>query len=93
MKIKELRAFIADLPDDDVVFSCFYSKDEADEYTRDFLEVKNLTEKEWQYVVKKLDEDEGVWAELTSAFRYYIEHRTVQRLGSKRKVRFNDDSK
>lgn len=93
MKVKQIKETIAEWSDDDEIFVCFFSKEEADEHATDALQVKQLTDKEWLYVIDKLNNDEPMWAEIMSAFRYHIEAKTIQRLGSKRKVRFNVNSK
>jgi hypothetical protein len=36
-------------------------------------ESKNLTDEEWQYVIKKMSNDDGIWQQLNEAFAYYIE--------------------
>jgi hypothetical protein len=32
-----------------------------------------ITDDEWLYVVKKMQDDEGVWQELNESFKYYVE--------------------
>lgn len=93
MKIKELKTTIEELPDNDEIFVCFFTREEADNYAEDSLDAKALNDKEWSSIVAKLESDEVVWAELYSAFRYYIENKTQRRLGDKRKVRFHVNSK
>lgn len=80
MRVGQIRTNIEDLSDEVEIFIAWYDKDEANEHVQnnvlegqDWDESKNLTDEEWQYVIKKMGNDDGIWQQLNEAFAYYIE--------------------
>ena len=76
MKVRELKEIIKDMSDDDLVFVALYYKEESEEHIRENLndgEDFFITNEQWEEVVEKMDRDEGIWSELTDAWRDYIE--------------------
>ena len=76
MKISHLKEVINLMSDDDLVFVAMFDKDEAEEHIRENLndgEDFSITNEQWEEVVEKMDRDEGIWSELTDAWRDYIE--------------------
>jgi hypothetical protein len=80
MRVGQIRTNIEDLSDEVEIFIAWYDKDEANEHVQNNVlegqewdESKNLTDEEWQYVIKKMGNDDGIWQQLNEAFAYYIE--------------------
>ena len=76
MKVSHLKEVINLMSDDDLVFVAMFDKDEAEEHIRENLndgEDFSITNEQWEEVVEKMDRDEGIWSELTDAWRDYIE--------------------
>jgi hypothetical protein len=80
MRVGQIRTNIEDLSDEVEIFIAWYDKDEANEHVQNNVlegqewdESKNLTDEEWQYVIKKMSNDDGIWQQLNEAFAYYIE--------------------
>jgi hypothetical protein len=76
MKVKELKEIIKDMSDDDLVFVALYYKEESEEHIRENLnegEDFSITNEQWEEVVEKMDRDEGIWSELSGAWRDYLE--------------------
>jgi hypothetical protein len=96
MNIGEIRVLIEDKGDSEVVFAPWFDKEEAEEHIQNNLmedfgasnDVK-LTAEEWQLIVNKLSNDDGIWNELYESFRYYIE----QVIELREKGEANDNSK
>jgi hypothetical protein len=96
MRVGQIRTNIEDLSDEVEIFIAWYDKDEANEHVQnnvlegqDWDESKNLTDEEWQYVIKKMGNDDGIWQQLNEAFAYYIE----QAIEDREKGKSNDNSK
>jgi hypothetical protein len=80
MRVGQIRTNIEDLSDEVEIFIAWYDKDEANEHIQNNVlegqewdDSKNLTDEEWQYVIKKMSNDDGIWQQLNEAFAYYIE--------------------
>lgn len=78
MKIGQVRNLIEGMADYEEMFVAIYDKDEANEHIENNLDstdgtVALLSKEEWSEIVEKMNQDEGVWEELSNAFRDYIE--------------------
>lgn len=71
--IKQLREWIADRPDDEIIFCCVYDKSDADEFAEEQMEQLPLQDNEWSEIVNKLNNDEGIWREIVDSWQYYLE--------------------
>lgn len=80
MRVGQIRTNIEQLSDDVEIFIAWYDLDEAQEHIQNNLmedfgqsnDIK-LTADEWQYVVNKMNNDDGIWNELNESFKYYVE--------------------
>ena len=80
MRVGQIRTNIEELSDEVEIFIAWYDKDEANEHIQnnvlegeDYDESKNLTDEEWQFVINKMGNDDGIWQQLNEAFAYYVE--------------------
>lgn len=76
--------------DDDLLFVALFEKDEADEHAMSNLNDEKdfkFTDEQWESIVESMDRDEGVWEEITNAFRHYVEMKYNETKGK------NDNSK
>jgi hypothetical protein len=96
MRVGEIRTLIEDKGDEELVFAPWFDKDEAEEHIQnnlmeDFGKSNDvtLTANEWELIVNKMSNDDGIWNELYESFKYYIE----QVIESREKGEANDDSK
>jgi hypothetical protein len=96
MRVGQIRNNIEGLSDDEEIFIAWYDKEEAQEHIQnnlmeDFGKSSDivLTQDEWFYVVKKMQNDDGIWNELNESFKYYVEEIIEKRA----KGKANDDSK
>jgi hypothetical protein len=96
MRVGQIRNNIEGLSDDEEIFIAWYDKEEAQEHIQnnlmeDFNKSSDivLTQDEWFYVVKKMQNDDGIWNELNESFKYYVEEIIEKRA----KGKANDDSK
>lgn len=90
MKVSQLKSIIKDMYDDDLLFVALFEKDEADEHAMSNLNDEKdfkFTDKQWEDIIEQMDRDEGVWEEITNAFRHYIEMKYNEQKGN------NDNSK
>lgn len=67
MKIKHLRNKIAKYSDDANVICFILEKDEAV-----YLSGEPLTEKEWELIAEKTNEDDLVWSTIEKSLRYEV---------------------
>lgn len=77
--IKQLREWIADRNDDEIIFCCLYDKSDADEFAEEQMEQPLLTDNEWSDIVNKLNNDEGIWQEITESWWYYLQRKLSER--------------
>ena len=96
MRVGQIRTNIEDLGDEVEIFIAWYDKDEANEHVQNNVlegqewdESKNLTDDEWQFVIKKMSNDDGIWQQLNEAFAYYVE----QVIENREKGKSDDNSK
>ncbi len=80
MRVGQIRTNIEQLSDDVEIFIAWYDQDEANEHIQNNVlegtewdDTKNLTKDEWQFVIKKMSDDDGIWQQLNEAFAYYVE--------------------
>lgn len=71
--IKELREWIADRTDDEIIFCWVYDKSDADDFAEEQMEQPPLQDNEWSEIVNKLNNDEGIWREIVDSWQYYLE--------------------
>lgn len=71
--IKQLREWIADRPDDEIIFCWVYDKSDADDFAEEQMEQPPLQDNEWSEIVNKLNNDEGIWREIVDSWQYYLE--------------------
>jgi hypothetical protein len=86
MRVGQIRTNIEELGDEVEIFIAWYDQDEANEHIQnnvlegeDYDESKNLTQEEWQFVIKKMGNDDGIWQQLNEAFAYYVEQAVENR--------------
>jgi hypothetical protein len=86
MRVGQIRTNIEELSDEVEIFIAWYDQDEANEHIQnnmlegeDYDESKNLTQEEWQFVIKKMGNDDGIWQQLNEAFAYYVEQAVENR--------------
>ena len=84
MITKYIKETVASWKESDEVFYAYYDKDEADDYIESNLEEDEakLTDEEWSEVVRRMDNDEGIWHELSQAFQHYINETIAKRKGN-----------
>ena len=78
MKVSHLKQVIEDIPNDAILFVAIFDKDEADEHAMSNLNDEQdfkFTDEQWENIVERMDRDEGIWGELMSSWRYYIEQK------------------
>jgi len=78
MKVSHLKQVIEDIPNDAILFVAIFDKDEADEHAMSNLNDEQdfkFTDEQWENIVERMDRDEGIWDELMSSWRYYIEQK------------------
>jgi hypothetical protein len=78
MKVSHLKQVIEDIPNDAILFVAIFDKDEADEHAMSNLNDEKdfkFTDEQWENIVERMDRDEGIWDELMSSWRYYIEQK------------------
>lgn len=76
MKISYLKEVINLMSDDDLVFVAIFDKADSEEHIRENLNDGkdfSITNEQWEEVVEQMDRDQGIWSELTDAWRDYIE--------------------
>jgi len=80
MRVGQIRTNIEQLSDEVEIFIAWYDQDEANEHIQNNVlegtewdDTKNLTKDEWQFVIKKMSDDDGIWQQLNEAFAYYVE--------------------
>lgn len=76
MKVSHLKDIIKHMDDDDLIFVAIYDKEESEEHIRENLndgEDFSITQEQWEEVVEKMDRDEGIWSEISDAWRDYLE--------------------
>jgi hypothetical protein len=80
MRVGQIRTNIEQLSDEVEIFIAWYDQDEANEHIQNNLlegtewdDTKNLTKDEWQFVIKKMSDDDGIWQQLNESFAYYVE--------------------
>jgi len=79
MNASRVKEIVKEWRRKDEIFMAFYDKDEADDYIASNLwGNKKLTKAEWLEIVREMEVDDGIWTELTGAFRYHIEQ-TIKR--------------
>ena len=66
------------MKDDDLIFISILDKTEAEEYIEENLTSEQdppifLDSDQWEKIVDKMNQDENVWEEIMSAWRYHIE--------------------
>lgn len=78
MKVSHLKQVIENIPNDAILFVAIFDKDEADEHAISNLNDEKdfkFTDEQWEDIVERMDRDEGIWDELMSSWRYYIEQK------------------
>jgi hypothetical protein len=93
MRVGQIRTNIEQLSDEVEIFIAWYDQDEANEHIQNNLlegtewdDTKNLTTDEWQFVIKKMSDDDGIWQQLNEAFAYYVEQAIENREKGKEDV-------
>ena len=93
MRVGQIRTNIEQLSDDVEIFIAWYDQDEANEHIQNNVlegtewdDTKNLTKDEWQFVIKKMSDDDGIWQQLNEAFAYYVEQVIENREKGKKDV-------
>ena len=86
MRVGQIRTNIEQLSDEVEIFIAWYDQDEANEHIQNNVlegqewdDAKNLTKDEWQFVIKKMGDDDGIWQQLNEAFAYYVEQTVENR--------------
>jgi len=78
MKVSHLKQVIEDIPNDAILFVAIFDKDEADEHAMSNLNDEKdfkFTDEQWEDIVERMNRDGGIWDELMSSWRYYIEQK------------------
>jgi len=78
MKVSHLKQVIEDMPNDAILFVAIFDKEEADEHAMSNLNNEQdftFSQEQWEDIVERMDRDEGIWDELMSSWRYYIEQK------------------
>lgn len=96
MKVGQIRTNIEELSDNVEIFIAWYDEAEANEHIQNNVregqewdDSKNLTTDEWQSIIKKMGDDDGIWQQLNEAFVYYVE----QVIEKREKGKEDDNSK
>jgi hypothetical protein len=94
MRVGQIRTNIEGYSDDVEIFVAWYERSEANEHIENNLcdgykETDDLTQEEWFWVVKKMNNDDGIWQQLNEAFIYYVEQAVDNR---EEKGEANDNS-
>jgi hypothetical protein len=91
MKVGQLRTFIENKSDSELIFACWYDKDEANDYIINNLgdDEAEVTHEEWIEIYSNMVDDEGIWQQMNEAFQYYCQ----KVIENREKGKTNDDSK
>lgn len=68
MKVKDIKYAIQGYSDDAELFCVIYDREDADVV----FEGDALTDDEYESLLMRLEKDDGLWQEISSAWRYYI---------------------
>jgi len=71
--IKQIREYLAERPDDEIIFCALYDKSEIDEHVEENMEMKPLSNEEWSEIVDSLNVDDGLWQEIIESKNWYLE--------------------
>lgn len=86
MKIGQVRNLIEGMADLEEMFVAIYDMNEANEYIEENLDsddetIAPLTKEEWSEIVEEMNHDEGIWDEMSNAFRHFIDKTIEKRKG------------
>ena len=76
MKVAQLKEIIKDFSDDDDIVAIVYEKygiDDRLEYLNENPTPVALSNVEWLNFVQRIENDEGIWDEISNALHYHLE--------------------
>lgn len=80
MKISQVKSFIENKADDEIIVGALFEKWDADYLIEEMNDgiteeddmTAELTDDEWEKVVNHMASDEGIWQAMNEAFDYYV---------------------
>ena len=86
MKVRHIKELIAGMEDEAEIAVIWYDKSDAESFIEDQsveeeTTIPQVTDEEWQLVVRLMDKDDSVWNEIYESFKYAMEKMLENRKG------------
>lgn len=81
MKVYQMLELLEGLGKDDDIYCAFFTKDEADQKGEDDLDIVDFRfqSSEWATIVRKLEQDKGIYIALDESFNDYVDEAIEKR--------------